>query len=76
MPRFFHPLLKTLAMARHDQLVAKIEFLKAENEMLRRRLPKRIVVTPAERRPSPAELLPLERVVPQFLELGRDAVAG
>ncbi len=50
MPRFFHPLLKTLAMARHDQLVAKIEFLKAENEMLRRRLPKRIVVTPAERR--------------------------
>ena len=50
MPRFFHPLLKTLAMARDDQLVAKIEFLKAENEILRRRLPKRIVVTPGERR--------------------------
>ena len=40
MHRFFHPLIKLLAIDDHDQLVAKIEYLKAENEVLRRRLPK------------------------------------
>ena len=43
MPRFFNPLLKTLALAGYDQLVAKIEYRKAEDEMLRRRRDRRAI---------------------------------
>ena len=39
MPRFFPPLFKTLLGASERQLVDRIQFLKAENEILRNRLP-------------------------------------
>ena len=50
MARVFQPLLFMLAGCREDQLVRQIEYLKAENEMLRRRVPKkRIFLNPDER---------------------------
>ncbi len=39
-----------LAQATDRELARYVQFLKAENEILRARLPKRIVTTPAERR--------------------------
>ncbi|HEX9707981.1 MAG TPA: hypothetical protein VGA24_10125, partial [Steroidobacteraceae bacterium] len=49
MARFFHPLLMILASATHRELVAQIQYLKAENEILRSKLPTRVVVTERER---------------------------
>lgn len=49
MPSFFPPLFKTLLGASERQLIDRIQFLKAENEILRNRLPKHIKVTPGER---------------------------
>jgi len=43
------PLLMLLARATEKDLVLYIEYLKAENRILRNKLPKRINVTPAER---------------------------
>ena len=49
MTRLLHPLLLLLARAAEKDLVLYIEYLKAENRMLRSKLPTRINVTPAER---------------------------
>lgn len=49
MKRFLHPLLLLLARATEKELVLYVEYLKAENRILRSKLPKRINVTPAER---------------------------
>jgi putative transposase len=49
MKRFVHPLLLLLARVTEKELVQMVEYLKAENRMLRNKLPKRIEVTPAER---------------------------
>lgn len=49
MPRFFDPLLHVLACASERQLLAQIQFLKGENQILRSRLPKQIRTTPVER---------------------------
>jgi putative transposase len=49
MKRFAHPLLMLLTRATQKELVPMVEYLKAENRMLRSKLPKRIEVTPAER---------------------------
>lgn len=49
MKRFVHPLLLLLARATEKELVQMIEYLKAENRILRNKLPKRIEVTAAER---------------------------
>jgi putative transposase len=49
MKRFVHPLLLLLARATEKELVQIVEYLKAENRILRNKLPKRIDVTPAER---------------------------
>jgi putative transposase len=49
MKRFLHPLLLLLARASEKELVQTVEYLKAENRILRRKLPRQIEVTPAER---------------------------
>ncbi|MBZ0171263.1 MAG: hypothetical protein K8E66_02685, partial [Phycisphaerales bacterium] len=49
MPRFFDPLLRVLVRATDRQLHAQIQFLRAENQILRERLPRRIKTTPVER---------------------------
>lgn len=49
MGRIFHPLLVILANATHRDLVAQIQYLKAENEILRSKLPDRVTVTERER---------------------------
>ena len=49
MPSSFPPLFKTLLGASERQLVDQLQFAKAENEILRSRLPRRIKVTAAER---------------------------
>jgi putative transposase len=48
MTRFVHSLLLQIAWATEKELVKMIEHLKAENMILRSKLPKRIEVTPAE----------------------------
>ena len=50
MKRFFQSLLAVLAAATERQLARYVQFLEAENRMLRGRLPTRLVVTPQERR--------------------------
>src|ERR671920_750908 len=50
MGRPYQPLLFVLARCSRNQLIRQIEFLKAENEMLRKRVPKRhIHLKPEER---------------------------
>ncbi len=50
MVRIFQPLLFMLAGSTEDQLIRQIEFLKAENDLLRKRVPKkRIFLKPDER---------------------------
>ena len=49
MPSVFHPLLLILANPTHRELAAQVQYLKAENEILRSKLSKRIAATPAER---------------------------
>lgn len=51
MPRFLQPLFLLLARLTDRQLAAVVQYLKAENEILRGRLPKRVALTmtpPAE----------------------------
>ena len=49
MVRLIHPILMLMARATERELVLYVEYLKAENRILRGKLPKRITVTPAER---------------------------
>jgi len=48
--RFFHPLILMLANLGKSELARHIQYLKAENEILRAKLPKRVTVTRAARR--------------------------
>jgi len=50
MSRIFHPLLYMLASATRQELARQVNYLKTENQILRSKLPKRVVVTPTERR--------------------------
>jgi hypothetical protein len=50
MGRIFQPLLFVLARCTRHQLIRQIEFLKAENEMLRKRIPRRAIVLNHEER--------------------------
>ena len=50
MSRIFHPLLYMLACATRQELARQVQYLKEENRVLRAKLPKRITVTPTERR--------------------------
>jgi putative transposase len=49
MKRIIHPLLLLIAKATEKDLALYIEYLKAENKILRSKLPRRIEVTQAER---------------------------
>jgi hypothetical protein len=46
MAKLLHPLLMVVARATDRELARMVDYLKAENEILRARLPKRIVTTP------------------------------
>ena len=50
MSRIFHPLLYMIACATRQELARQIHYLKVENEILRARLPRRIIVRPDERK--------------------------
>ena len=50
MSKFLHPLLLLIATATEKELAKHVQFLKEENKILRSKLPKRIAVTPKERR--------------------------
>jgi len=47
--KYIHPLLALIASATDSELARCVEYLKAENKILRARLPKRLTVTKAER---------------------------
>ena len=49
MRRFLNPLLLFAAHSRRAGLIRQIQYLKVENEILRRHLPKRLNLTPQER---------------------------
>jgi putative transposase len=49
MPRFFRPLLLLIARLTDRELAAVVQYLKAENDVLRSKLPKVVKVTPQER---------------------------
>jgi hypothetical protein len=49
MNKRFHPLLVMIAKATSTELQQYIDYLKAENQILRSKLPRRVDVTPAER---------------------------
>lgn len=49
MPSFIHRFVLLVTGFTHAELLRHIEFLKAENQILRSRLPKRIILKPAER---------------------------
>ena len=48
MSRVFQPLLFLLARSTHEQLARQIEFLKTENEILRKRVPKKKIYLKAD----------------------------
>jgi len=50
MAKIFHPLLMMLAGCTEKELARQVQYLKEENRILRSKLPKRITVTPEERR--------------------------
>jgi putative transposase len=50
MKWLFQPLLMLIANSTQSELAAQVEFLKAENAMLRRRLPRRIRLDEVENR--------------------------
>lgn len=50
MRRALHQLFVMLASLKHQEVARLVANLKKENEILRDRLPKRIVTTPEERR--------------------------
>jgi putative transposase len=49
MTRFVHPLLLLIVRFTNKELAQTIEYLLAQNRILRSKLPKQIEVTPAER---------------------------
>src|SRR5579871_2495489 len=50
MSRMFHRLLYILVSATRQELARQVHYLKTENQILRGKLPKRVLVTPTERR--------------------------
>ena len=69
MPRLVQLLLLRLARLTDRQLAAAVQYLKAENEILRSRLPRRIKVTPREKRRLLKFGRPLGRAMKDFVSI-------
>ncbi len=67
--RFINPLLFMLARTTHSNLAQQIEYLKAENQILRSRLPKHIRTTKPERQHLLKLGKPLGNAVKQLLSI-------
>ena len=63
-PKIFHPLLALIASATSNELAKYIEFLKAENQILRARIPGQIHTKPGER----SRLIKLGKALGQAIE--------
>ena len=50
MTRLFHPFLALIASSSDRELARYIEYLKAENKILRARIPRQVHTKPAERK--------------------------
>ena len=69
MHALFHSLVTLLATATDCQLRRYIEFLKAENEILRARLPAEIHTRPAERERLLKFGLPLGKAIEELITI-------
>jgi len=69
MPRFFKPLFLLLARLSDRQLANVVQYLKTENEILRARLPERLVVTPKERQRLMKFGRPLGSKIKEFISI-------
>ena len=65
MARIFQPLLFILARCTRNELIRYIEFLKAENELLRKRVPKKVIVLKPDER---SQLIKLGQAIGPSLE--------
>jgi putative transposase len=66
---YFQPLMQFLAWALNQALARQVEYLKAENALLRARLPKRITVTPQERATLLRYGAPLGRAIKSLITI-------
>lgn len=64
MTRLFHPFLALIASSTDRELARYIEYLKAENKILRARIPRQVHTKPAERK----RLLKLGKVLGKAIE--------
>ena len=64
MNRIYHPLLALIASATESELAKYVEYLKAENRILRARLPKQVHTRPEER----LRLLKLGKAIGRAIE--------
>jgi putative transposase len=69
MARVFHPLIMLIARATHAELAQMVDYLKTENRILRRKLPRRIDVTPTERQQLLKRGMPLGRKIKELITI-------
>ncbi|MCE7974375.1 MAG: hypothetical protein DYG92_08670 [Leptolyngbya sp. PLA1] len=69
MPNLFRRLLSTLAGSTRDDLRRQVQFLKAENEVLRSKIAGPVRVTPAERSRLVRLGMPLGRAIAALVSI-------
>lgn len=69
MAKLLHPLFFVLAYATDKQLARYLEYLKVENRILRHKLPKRIMITTAERKQLVKHGKPLGKAIKDLITI-------